>query len=98
MACVETAIQISNHKSLVEPFMSDDAAASPPPALQQVHASAPVASAPVASAPAASAPASESAPPHHTLKPEPPTTLEKTPLAEKLTDPPSPTDDVATGQ
>lgn len=74
--------------------MSDDAAAPPPPALQQVHASAPV-----ASAPAASAPASESAPPHHTLKPEPPTTLEKTPLAEKLTDdPPSPTDDVATGQ
>ncbi|KAH8395347.1 hypothetical protein KR222_010537, partial [Zaprionus bogoriensis] len=80
---------------IAKPFMSDDAVASPAPALQQVHASAPV------SAPAsASAPASVSAPPppHHTLKSEPPTTLEKTPLAEKLTDePPSPTDDVATG-
>ncbi|XP_017955794.2 vesicle-associated membrane protein 2 isoform X1 [Drosophila navojoa] len=77
---------------IAKPFMSDDAAVSPSPALQQVHASAP-------------ATASESAPlppqqPHHTLKSEPPpTTLEKTPLAEKLTDdPPSPTDDVATAQ
>ncbi|XP_030380153.1 vesicle-associated membrane protein 2 isoform X2 [Scaptodrosophila lebanonensis] len=35
--------------------------------------------------------------PHHTQKPEP-TTLEKTPLAEKLTIPQSPTDEVATGQ
>ncbi|ALC43741.1 n-syb, partial [Drosophila busckii] len=69
---------------IAKPFMSDDAAASPPPALQQVHVS---------------APESVSAPPqhHHTLKSEP--TLEKTPLAEKLTDePPSPQDKVATGQ
>lgn len=83
------------HQFLVEPFMSDDAAASPSPALQQVHASAPA----TASA-SESAPLPPQQPPHHTLKSEPPpTTLEKTPLAEKLTDdPPSPTDDVATGQ
>lgn len=73
--------------------MSDDAGDSPPsPALQQVHASAPV---------SVSAPAS--APPQHqttnTIKSEPPTTTLEKPLAEKLTDdPPSPTDDVAKGQ
>lgn len=80
--CIENAIR----KFLVEPFMSDDAAATPPPALQQVHASAP-------------APASATVA-HQTLKSEqPPTTTLEKPLAEKLTDdPPSPTDDVATAQ
>ncbi|KRF83980.1 vesicle-associated membrane protein 2 isoform X2 [Drosophila virilis] len=75
---------------IAKPFMSDDAAATPPPALQQVHASAPV-----------TAPASASASvAHQTLKSEqPPTTTLEKPLAEKLTDdPPSPTDDVATAQ
>ncbi|XP_034482287.1 vesicle-associated membrane protein 2 isoform X2 [Drosophila innubila] len=93
---------------IAKPFMSDDAGDTPSPALQQVHApaSAP-ASAPVSVTAPASAPQQQQQQPpplppsQHTnqIKSEPPTTLEKTPLAEKLTDdPPSPKDDVATGQ
>ncbi|KAH8301920.1 hypothetical protein KR044_000886, partial [Drosophila immigrans] len=69
---------------------NDDDLTSPLTALQQGHAS----------SESVTAPTSAPAPPHHTLiKSEPPTTLEKTPLAEQLTDnPPSPRDDVVTGQ
>ncbi|KAH8366088.1 hypothetical protein KR093_008987, partial [Drosophila rubida] len=78
---------------IIAKMMSEDDVTSPLTALQQDHASSPVSVTAPTSAPA-------SAPPHHTLiKSEPPTTLEKTPLAEKLTAyPPSPKDDVATGQ
>ncbi|XP_060658091.1 neuronal synaptobrevin isoform X3 [Drosophila nasuta] len=73
---------------IIANMMSEDA---PTTALQQPQTS---------SSLSVPAPTSASAPPHHTLvKSEPPTTLEKTPLAEKLTDyPPTPRDDVVTGQ
>ncbi|KAH8398304.1 hypothetical protein KR215_003165 [Drosophila sulfurigaster] len=73
---------------IIANMMSEDA---PPTALQQPQTSSSI---------SVPAPTSASAPPHHTLvKSEPPTTLEKTPLAEKLTDyPPTPRDDVVTGQ